>query len=242
MKRLSGLSAARSVFSKCRKLKNQLTHHIYIENAYMEFQNQNDYKTACKVLELGLKYFQGDGEFIIKYMDFLVLINKDSQIKQLFETSLDKMENPSQIKRIFKKMINYESKFGNLNNVYSLEKRYLDKYPNEKLIELYTDRYQIQEEDYIKKLELTYLYTPDQQNIRSLSSVRNDISGSKKRRSSVSDSLTSNRKKTKKSPIIPTELSDILKVLPKRQYFKNTVLDPKSLIDFLVNQTEIPEK
>lgn len=238
MKRLSGLSAARSVFSKCRKLKDQLTHHIYIENAYLEFQNQNDVKTASKVLELGLKYFQNDGEYVLKYMDFLILVNKDSQIKQLFETSLDKVEDPVQNKQIFKKMVSYESKFGDLNNVYSLEKRFLTKYPDENVIELFTDRYQIQHENYIKKLELTYLYEADKANMAAMSYQ----DSKKRRRSSVNDVEMRGNKKLNQGPAVPTEITDILKVLPKRQYFKNTVLDPKNLIEFLVDQIEIPDK
>lgn len=250
MKRLSGLSAARAVFSKCRKLKNQLTHHIYIENAYLEFQNQNDHKTACKVLELGLKYFQNDGEYIIKYMDFLILINKDAQIKQLFETSLDKVEDSDHVKQIFKKMIGYESKFGNLNNVYALERRFLSKYPNENIIEMFTDRYQIQNENYIKKLELTYLYDSDKEKLKLLGSLASKEGYSdngkevrKRRRASIDEfeQETDQNKKQNNGPHIPNEIVDVLKVLPKRQYFKNTLLDSKKLIDFLVNQTEIPE-
>lgn len=250
MKRLSGLSAARAVFSKCRKLKNQLTHHIYIENAYLEFQNQNDHKTACKVLELGLKYFQNDGEYIIKYMDFLILINKDAQIKQLFETSLDKVEDSDHVKQIFKKMIGYESKFGNLNNVYALERRFLSKYPNENIIEMFTDRYQIQNENYIKKLELTYLYESDKEKLKLLGSLASKEGYSdngkevrKRRRASIDEfeQETDQNKKQNNGPHIPNEIFDVLKVLPKRQYFKNTLLDSKKLIDFLVNQTEIPE-
>lgn len=250
MKRLSGLSAARSVFSKCRKLKNQLTYHIYIENAYLEFQNQNDHKTACKVLELGLKYFQNDGEYIIKYMDFLILINKYAQIKQLFETSLDKLEDNDHIKQVFKKMINYESKFGNLGNVYSLEKRFLSRYPNENVIGLFTDRYQIQNENYIKKLELTYLNNSENEKLKLLGLsansggyLMNDNEMRKKRRESIDESEleASSNKKPNNGPSIPNEIIDVLKVLPKRQYFKNTLLDSQSLIDFLVNQTEIPE-
>lgn len=248
MKRTSGLSAARSVFSKCRKLKSQLTHHIYIENAYLEFQNQTDYKTACKVLELGLKYFQADGEYIVKYMDFLILINKDSQIKQLFETSLDKVQDSFYIKLIFQKMIGYESKFGNVSNVYSLEKRFLEKYPDIKIVELFTDRYKIQDENYIKKLELTYLYDSNKENI-SLASTSHGNKSRKRRRSSSADDAKRKRenkgldssKRQGNDAAVPKEIIDLLKVLPKRQYFKNTILDPKSLVDFLVDQVEIPD-
>ena len=130
--KLSGLSAARAVFSKCRKLKHNLTHAIYLENAYLEFQNQTDgYRTAFKVLELGLKYFQSNGEYINKYLDFLMLLNRDSQIKTLFESSVDKVQDPKQLKSIFMKMIQYETKFGSVANVYSLERRFIQKFPGE---------------------------------------------------------------------------------------------------------------
>lgn len=241
MNRLSGLSAARSVFGKCRKLKSNLSHDIYIENAYLEFQNQQDYKTACKVLELGLKYFQNDGNYVNKYLDFLILWNKDSQIKTLFETSIEKVDDDALLKTIYKKMICYESKFGNLHNVYSLEKRFFEKFPNENMIETFTDRYQIQHENMIKKLELTYMSLHDQTLIASsFNHTRSNISSSLKRSLDVDDdSMFSSNKRKNVDSTIPVEIVDLLKVLPKRQYFKNALLEPNSLVNFLCDQVEI---
>ncbi|CCK73447.1 cleavage polyadenylation factor subunit RNA14 NDAI_0G04620 [Naumovozyma dairenensis CBS 421] len=242
MKRLSGLSAARSVFSKCRKLKKNLTHDIYIENAYMEFQNQNDYKTPCKVLELGLKYFQNDGIYILKYLDFLILLNKDSQIKTLFEISIDKIEDLNQLKLIFKKILNYESKFGNLNNLYQLEKRFLEKFPNENLIDIFTDRYQIQNENLIKKLELRYLYD-DTKNLKHYDTGNQTNRYKRKFDTYISDENNhknniqiedgggngpQNKQMRLNSQLIPQEVVDLLSILPKRQYFKNVLLDSKN--------------
>ncbi|CCH60436.1 hypothetical protein TBLA_0C06430 [Henningerozyma blattae CBS 6284] len=254
MKRNLGLSAARSVFGKCRKLKSILTHHIYIENAYLEFNNQLDYKTPCKVLELGLKYFQEDGIYINKYLDFLISINRNSQIKTLFEMSIDKINNKDQLDLIFKKMICYESKFGNLDNVYSLQKRFFEKFPNENYIDIFTIRYQLQNENLIKDLELTYLpkdFFPFS-NLQSYSQFNNtsniNIFG-KKKRSFDSASLNNEQnkkkshiKKFKSHPNIPDDILDLLAILPKRQYFNNAILDPKKLISFLEDQVVIPEK
>lgn len=235
MKRLSGLSAARAVFGKCRKLKRILTHDIYIENAYLEFQNQNDYKTACKVLELGLKYFQTDPVYVNKYLDFLILVNRDSQIKTLFETSVEHIQDLGGLKSIYKKMISYESKFGTLQNVYSLEKRFFERFPQENMIEIFTDRYKIQDENMIKQLELNYL--DDDGSAHDLS----DLPGSSlKRARDNQDKSYSNKRQKRGSAGVPEEIVNLLAILPKRQYFKVPLLDPQSLINYLNDQVELP--
>ena len=209
----------------------------------MELQNQNDYKTACKVLELGLKYFQTDGIYTNKYLDFLILLNKDAQIKTLFETSVEKVDNLDQLKLIFRKMLNYESKFGNLNNVYSLEKKFLEKFPDENLIDVFTDRYQIQNENLIKRLELTYLYNYEDANMSILPSSKrkyNAISSSTMADNDNNNSNARKRMRSNQEPLIPSEIVELLSILPKRQYFKNALLNSKKLLNFLDNQVEIP--
>ncbi|CCF55473.1 hypothetical protein KAFR_0A00350 [Kazachstania africana CBS 2517] len=243
VKRISGLTAARSVFGKCRKLKNNLNHNIYIENAYLEFQNQNDYKTACKVLELGLKYFHSDGIYINKYIDFLIMINKSSQIQTLFETSIEKITDLGHLKVLFKKMISYEAKFGNLNNAASLIKRFTEKFPNESSIDIFTDRYQIQRENLIKKLELTYLYEPRASALYNLTNIPDRYIGNEQ--SSVKRALENtyyeepNKRQNQGNSNIPQEIVDLLRILPKRQYFKNALLDPNNLVNYLTDQVEI---
>lgn len=235
MKRLSGLSAARKVFRKCRKLEKLLSHEIYIENAYLEFHNNSDIKTACKVLELGLKYFSNDGEYVNKYLDFLVLVNQDAQIKSLFETSLEKLTDLDQLQSIYKKVINYESKFGNLNNVYSLETRLFEKFPQLEKIEVFSDRYQIQRQNFVKKLELTYLQHDDkrEENI-------NNNRGTK-RSLEINSNGVSGTKRQKSESFVPEKIIELLKVLPKRQYFKTSVLDADRLADFLSDRVQIPQ-
>lgn len=237
VKKVSGLSAARSIFGKCRKLKDNITHHVYIENAFLEYHNQADgYKTALKVLELGLKYFQADGEYINKYIDFLIMLNKDAQIKTLFESSIDKIDERAHARAMFKKVIAYETKYGNLANVYLLEKRFQKKYPKEASVELFSDRYAIQSENLMERLEFPYLEG---------SGSSSSSSGSKKRKRSRkhgdhSSSSSSKKARTGDKVEVPAPIVDMLKILPKRQYFKNAILNPASLVDFLVNQIEIP--
>ena len=98
-------------------------------------------------------------------MDFLMTFNEYPKIRQLFEISLDKLNDKDHIEKLFKKMINYESKFGDLNSVSALEKQVLSRYLNENVIELYTDRYRIQNENSISKLGLSYLDDSDKEKI-----------------------------------------------------------------------------
>ncbi|SCU79527.1 LAFA_0B03730g1_1 [Lachancea sp. 'fantastica'] len=234
MKRVSGLSAARKVFGKCRKLKDLLTHEIYVENAYLEYHNQNDHKTACKVLELGMKYFADSGEYVNKYLDFLILINQDSLIKSLFETSLDKVVDADQLQTIYKKVINYESKFGSLNNAYSIENRFFERFPHLEKIEVFTDRYQVQDSNLIKRLELNYLYDSGIQ-------IPATENGRKRLRETSNSASTSNNNKRQKSEDFVTDkVMEILKFLPKRQYFKTAVLDAEKLTRYLSENVTIP--
>ncbi|KAG0672633.1 mRNA 3'-end-processing protein rna14 [Maudiozyma exigua] len=241
VKKISGLSAARSIFGKCRKLKDNVTHQIYIENAYLEYYNQAEgYKTALKVLELGLKYFHTDGQYINKYLDFLILLNKDSQIKTLFESSIDKIENNSEKHAIFKKMIQYETKYGNISTVYTLEKRFKEKFPDETMIDTFSNRYLIQRRNMIKKLELPYIY--DEFDEMPISFT---YGGKRPNKRGHDDDQSGSNKRfhgnNGKSHEIPEPIINLLKVLPKRQYFKNAILDPTSLVDYLINQIEIPK-
>ncbi|AMD20891.1 HDR149Wp [Eremothecium sinecaudum] len=238
MKRVSGLSSARKVFSRCRKLKKSLTHEIYIENAYLEYYNGNDYKTPCKVLELGLKYFRDNGEYINRCLDFLILVRQDAQIKSLFETCVDKIYDLDQLKDIYQKVINYESKFGNLENVYEIEERFFEKFPHIEKIDVFTERYQIQGCNIIKEFELPYrLYNCDDMV---------QFGGHMLKRSLESADLSNDqvhnnkRHKNQQDASVPPEIIDLLKCLPKRQYFKTVVLDPHKLAEFLSDKVTIP--
>ncbi|SCU90203.1 LAMI_0E01046g1_1 [Lachancea mirantina] len=236
MKRVSGLSAARKVFGKCRKLKQMLTHEIYIENAHLEFHNNSNHKTACKVLELGLKYFSDNGEYINKCLDFLILINQETLVKSLFETSLDKVVDLDQLQIIYKKVINYESKFGSLSSAYSIEKRLFERFPHLEKIEVFSDRYQIQDKNFIKSLELTYLSSQDE----NMSLESTDTEGRRKRTRKSSKTNDDGNKRQKTQEFLSENLVNLLKNLPKRQYFKTAVLDAEKLAKYLSENVSIP--
>ena len=53
----------------------------------MEYHSDN-LKTASKIFESGMKHFKKQGEFLLAYLDFLIMINKGESIKVLFEQGL----------------------------------------------------------------------------------------------------------------------------------------------------------
>nr|2L9B_B Chain B, mRNA 3'-end-processing protein RNA14 [Saccharomyces cerevisiae] len=44
----------------------------------------------------------------------------------------------------------------------------------------------------------------------------------------------------KRDSELPTEVLDLLSVIPKRQYFNTNLLDAQKLVNFLNDQVEIP--
>ena len=236
MKRIQGLNASRKIFSKCRKLKKLVTYDIYLENAYIEYYSSKDTKTSCKVLELGLKQFADDGAYINKYLDFLIFVNEDSQIKSLFESSLEKIKNREQLQSIFQKMIYYESKFGNLNNVKSLEKRFFEKFPELNRLEEFTNRYKVLDTNYLQKLELDYMVRDVYPQAMALDNANFSLKRSNR---DTENGHTAKKFKNNEDPI-PADIVELLKVLPKRQYFKVAIFEPHAFSDFLSDKVTIP--
>lgn len=242
MKRLQGLTSSRKIFSKCRKLKQLVTPDIYLENAYIEYYSNKDTKTACKVLELGLKYFANNGEYINKYLEFLIFVNEESQIKSLFENSIDKITNKTHLKLIFQKVISYETKFGNFNNVKSLEKRFFERFPEINQLEEFTKKYKVLDTNYLQRLELDYMVrdlVPE-----SLAFDRNNNTALKRsigeEQEGGAQKSAAKRFRANEDPI-PPEIVELLKVLPKRQYFKVAIFEPHLFADFLSDKVTIPE-
>jgi cleavage stimulation factor subunit 3 len=126
VKRMEGISQARLVFSECRKLPFS-TFQIYIASAFMELQNDKA-DIATKILEIGLKRFSSNAEYIERYIDFLIRINDETNARALFEKSISKIP-PADAKNIYILFLKYESKFGELVSLKKLEDRYRALYP-----------------------------------------------------------------------------------------------------------------
>lgn len=149
IKRLSGMKEARQIFGLARASKKVLTHHVFVEVASLEHFATNT-KTAIKVFDLGMKptFFGNDGEYIYKYLNFLIRMNDDTNSRSLFETTINvkgKSIDPKWLKKIFKIYMSYELNFGQISSVDKLEKKYFENFPNDSKILVFADRYSFAE-------------------------------------------------------------------------------------------------
>lgn len=84
-KRTDGIKEARKVFIQARNVDfKSIGYEFYVENALMEYHSDN-LKTANRVFEVGMKHFKKDGNFLLAYLNFLIMTNRGENIKVLFE-------------------------------------------------------------------------------------------------------------------------------------------------------------
>ncbi|CAO3599627.1 unnamed protein product [Absidia cylindrospora] len=120
-RRTEGIKSARSLFSKARKSPCR-TYHVFIASALMEYHNSKDPVVAGKIFGLGIKSFGDDPAYICEYLDFLIQMNDDNNTRALFERSLATLPT-EKATDVWKKFLDYENKYGDLNSTQSVEKR-----------------------------------------------------------------------------------------------------------------------
>ncbi|KAJ3117094.1 mRNA 3'-end-processing protein rna14, partial [Nowakowskiella sp. JEL0407] len=133
-RRIQGVKTARVVFSSARKTAH-ITYHIFVASANMEYYCSKDAKIAGKVFELGLKSFnlsedEHAANYISLYLDFLIAQNDDNNARALFERALSAIP-PSRSRKIWDKLLEFESNYGDLNTLLKTEKRMAETYPED---------------------------------------------------------------------------------------------------------------
>jgi cleavage stimulation factor subunit 3 len=237
MKRLGGLEEARLVFKACRKSKT-LTHHIFSENAMVEYHASSK-AIALKVFELGLKpaFFGEDGEYIYKYVKFLIKIQDDINARTVFETTLKKEIAPEWMKKLFKLMMRYESTFGSLASVGRLEEKYHEMFPKEKAIEAFADRYSFNEhgefnadDDLIRYNDLRERDTTSSK--RPLDDDDDDLLGSQKK-VRFEDDERDVKEEEPKGEFVTDEIYNLLRLLPNASAVDEPKINNSKLISLL---------
>lgn len=168
-KRSQGIKESRAVFKQARKNFKPVGFELYTENALMEYYSDNK-KTADKVFELSMKTFSTNGEFLLSYLDYLILTNSVESIKVFFEVAVTNLlkeistdqeivsleaadimgkdqrnanikENQMYIRKIITRYIRFATNYLDLDTVESLEKRYEQFFPEDDPLSLFSDRY-----------------------------------------------------------------------------------------------------
>ena len=122
--------SARTVFGMARKSGN-ITHHVYVYSALMEYHCSKDSTVAGRIFEFSLKSFMSDPiqnvPVVQAYLDFLIKSNDDTNTRAVFERAIANIPVDN-AKPIWEKVIEQENKFGELNMIKTLEKRFGEVY------------------------------------------------------------------------------------------------------------------
>lgn len=180
-KRSQGIKEVRAVF-KQRKNFKLLGYEFYVENALIEFYSDNK-KIADKVFELAMKSFNKIGAFLYAYLDYLIISNSIEGIKVFFEIAMTNLlkeiagdkealqlatinileqkkrseslkSNEFYLRKLMRKYINFASNYLDLDTVLSLEKRFVQYFPEDDDMALFIDRYKAAGFDGVAKYDL----------------------------------------------------------------------------------------
>lgn len=176
-KRANGIKESRQIFKQAKKFP-YIGHELYVENALMEYYSDNK-NISRKVFELGMKTYGNDGQYLISYLDFLIMVNEIDNIKVMFETGINNLKskidedilitedvdspswvkdmlietiklNKAHVKKLFQNYSKFATKFLDLGIVSSLESRYKELFPDEDSIGYLSARYSYNNVDLIR--------------------------------------------------------------------------------------------
>lgn len=180
-KRAEGMKEARDVFRLARK-NESVGYQIYIENALLEHYADNK-KTALKVFGVGQKAFPTNGRFLLEFVDYLIMTNDVDKLRSTIQSSdtniskeisqiteeltLDNLDpilkeekeqklnlQKTYLKKLYKKYISFSANHLSLDITSSFAKKYEQLFPEDDPIDLFTDRYKLEDINIIKRNEL----------------------------------------------------------------------------------------
>lgn len=140
-----GPSGFRAVFGEARK-RGKLTSDFYVESARIEWQCYRD-PTGTKILDRGMKLFPEDDYLPLQYVKHLFDINDITNARAVFETTVKRLlahedaDHLAKAKPLFAYLHDYESKYGELAQVQSLEERMRKHFPEDPTLRLFSSRY-----------------------------------------------------------------------------------------------------
>ncbi|KAI9638306.1 putative cleavage stimulation factor, 77kDa subunit [Dioszegia hungarica] len=153
-RRAEGIKGARAIFAKARKSPH-VTWHIYEASALMEYHVNKDSGVAIRIFELGFKLFSDDVDYVIKYLQFLLNVNDDTNARALFERSTLKIP-ADKAKPLWEAWAKYEYMYGDLGAVQKLESRFSETFPGDSPLKRFAQRYTYNGMDQIARRDLGF--------------------------------------------------------------------------------------
>ncbi|WEW55194.1 mRNA 3'-end-processing protein rna14 [Emydomyces testavorans] len=149
MRRIQGkgkpgeIPGSRQVFADARK-RGRITSDVYIASALIEYHCYKD-PAATKIFERGAKLFPEDEVFALEYLKHLIDINDITNARAVFETTVRRLasspDNVTKAKPIFAFLHEYESRYGDLTQIISLETRMRGLFPEDPSLHQFAHRY-----------------------------------------------------------------------------------------------------
>ena len=279
-KRAEGIKEARNVFKQARKFE-KIGYQLFVENALIEHYSDKK-TTALKIFDLGKKSFQTNGKFLLDYLDYLILINDVDTMRTLIQSSdanftkeLSSLQEELQLieidplsrnkkerelknkqkslKLLFQKYIAFASSFLSLDVTHSFAKKCEQLFPNDDPVDLFTDRYKLDNVNIIKKDELgrgDSLDIDDEElarlKRRRLSNFNEEESKSAVKNIQYSKSIIEEEAESKGSEeeqLVGPSIVALMSALPNASYFglrSESVFNSDKLVTLFANLSNIP--
>ncbi|SCV72519.1 BQ2448_4056 [Microbotryum intermedium] len=129
----------RSVFSKARK-SPYVTWQVVDASARIEYFWNNAAQVAGNIFEFGMKSFSADPDYVLRYLDFLIMTNNPNNARALFERTVALVE-PSKARAVWDLMVQYEYEYGDHLAAQKIAKRFADTFPDVSVTETFARRY-----------------------------------------------------------------------------------------------------
>lgn len=128
-RRVHGIAMARSIFTRARKHPAILP-AAFTASALMEWRIRKDPAVASKIFELGLSRFGASVGFVMSYLDFLLSLNDDQNIRAVFERAVSGLlvSDREAAYPVWCRYLQYEGQFGEEDSWRSVEKRFKELY------------------------------------------------------------------------------------------------------------------
>ncbi|CCU98863.1 unnamed protein product [Malassezia sympodialis ATCC 42132] len=154
VRRAEGIRPARQVFARARKSPH-CTWQVYEANAMLEYHCSKDTTVATKVFELALKVFGPDEHLVVRYLDFLISINDDTNARAVLERTVSSMP-VDKAKSVWMRWAEYEYSYGDTSAMARLDARLADVYPDVSRLDRAADRWRYGTLDYVRAKDLGY--------------------------------------------------------------------------------------
>ncbi|KAL0563898.1 mRNA 3'-end-processing protein rna14 [Marasmius crinis-equi] len=153
-RRAEGTTAFRTAFSEARK-DPFTSWQIFDAAALSEYHSNGDKDLAVRIFQLGMKRYEKDKDYVLRYLSFLISVNDRTNARTLFERIIGSLQ-PSDTRPIWDCWARHESQYGDLETVQKLEKRIAEAYPNDTPIKLFAQRHTYLNIDAIAAQDLGY--------------------------------------------------------------------------------------